>query len=92
MSVLIVFSLPIILFGQSHLSFDEQTLRFKSGFFRPALEDVNGDGFPDLIVAQCAETGETQKRISLFYGTPSCFAQKSVSAPTADGFFLPPRG
>ena len=73
MSVLIVFFLPIILFGQSHLSFDEQMLRLKSGFSRPALEDVNGDGFPDLIVAQCAETGETRKRISVFFNREGNF-------------------
>jgi hypothetical protein len=73
MSVLIVFFLPIILYGQSHLSFDEQTLRFKSGFSRPGLEDVNGDGFPDLIVAQCAETGEIGKRISIFFNREGNF-------------------
>ena len=73
MSVLIVFSLPTILFGQSHLSFDEQTLHFESIFSRPALEDVNRDGFPDLIVAQCAETGETQKRISVFFNRDGSF-------------------
>jgi hypothetical protein len=62
----LVFIPAILLYGQSRLSFDEQTLSFESVFSRPLVEDVNGDGFPDLVVAQCAEAGKVRKRISIF--------------------------
>ncbi len=57
--------MPILLSGQT-FHHQEWSLRPGARFSSPAIADVNRDGFPDLFVPQCPETGGDKNRISFF--------------------------
>jgi hypothetical protein len=89
-SAIRVLLIPIALCGQTTFQFQKQTIPIEGNLSRPVMKDVNRDGFPDLIISQCSETGGGKKQISLFLNRNGRFGSapdQSIFPGDGDGVY-----